>query len=68
MCVAGSSSRSVLSPQVYLENPKQEEGVEDDPAIMTSHIIRAPPVLCAQVIVSDPRYSTRISIGSSVRC
>lgn len=35
--------------QVYLENPKPEEGAEDDPAIMTSHIIRAPPVLCAQV-------------------
>ena len=34
---------------MYLENPKQEEGAEDDPAIMTSHIIRAPPVLCAQV-------------------
>ena len=34
---------------MYLENPKPEEGAEDDPAIMTSHIIRAPPVLCAQV-------------------
>jgi hypothetical protein len=43
------SSWPVVSAQVYLENPKQEEGAGDDPAIMTSHIIRAPPVLCAQV-------------------
>lgn len=49
----GQGSEPSIVRQVYLENPKPEEGAEDDPAIMTSHIIRAPPVLCAQVGTAD---------------
>ena len=49
----GPGSESSIVRQVYLENPKPEEGAEHDPAIMTSHIIRAPPVLCAQVGTAD---------------
>lgn len=50
-----NEERFVFS-QVYLENPKEDEGEEDDPAIMTSHIIRAPPMLCAQVTIAQDSW------------
>jgi hypothetical protein len=50
---------------VYLETRK-EDGAADDPAIMTSHIIRAPPALCAQGMITGAQGLGEDDGGESV--